>query len=390
MGLRYLTADWVYPVSSPRVHHGVVVMDGDRVIEVTTQQNINAEQQEYHQGIITPGFINTHCHLELSHLRGKAPTGTGLLPFLNHVVKFRNVDPIIIDQAIKDADAAMWELGIQAVGDICNKTDTFQVKLESKIQYYNFVEMFDFQQHQQTDHMIKAYMDAYIQAPEPKSAVPHAPYSVSPTLFERINQLNGADVTVSIHNQETPDEEDFFKYGKGGFFDFFNNFGFDLSHFQPTGSSSIYYALEHMDREKRTLFVHNTLTTPADIFAAQSWNERVYWATCPNANLYIENQLPHYQYFIDTGARLTIGTDSLTSNWQLSVLEEMKTISKYQSYVPFETILQWATINGAMALGMEDEMGSFDKGKRPGVLLISFDPEKDQLFNPHVAINRLI
>ncbi len=390
MSLRYLTADWVYPVSSPRIHRGVVVMDGDRVIEVTTQQKVIAEQQEYHPGIIIPGFINTHCHLELSHLKSKAPTGTGLLPFLNHVVKFRDTDPTVIDQAIKDADAYMWEKGIQAVGDICNKTDTFQVKPESKIQYYNFVEMFDFQQGGKTDAMIRGYLDVYQQSPGMKSAVPHAPYSVSSHLFERINQLNSADVTVSIHNQETPDEEDFFRNGKGGFFDFYKNFGFDLSHFQPTGSSSIYYALKHMDSAQRTLFVHNTLTTPADIFAAQRWNDRVYWATCPNANLYIENRLPNYQYFIDAGARMTIGTDSLTSNWQLSILEEMKTIARYQSYVPFETLLHWATLNGAMALGMEDKLGSIDKGKAPGLLVLDFEPDRETLSDSKVNVRRLV
>ena len=390
MGLRYLTADWVYPVTLPRVHQGVVVMDDDRVIEVTTRQNVNAEKQEYHQGILIPGFINTHCHLELSHLRAKAPTGTGLLPFLNHVVKYRDIDPTVIDQAIREADAYMWEQGIQAVGDICNKTDTFQTKRASKIQYYSFVEMFDFLQDQQTENMVKGYIEAYAQAPQPKSAVPHAPYSVSPKLFGHINDLNTLNGTISIHNQETSAEEDFFLKGEGGFFDFYKNFGFDLSHFSATGQTSIHYAMAHMDPAHRTLFVHNTLTTLADIEAAQSWSDQVYWATCANANLYIENRLPFYKHFIDAGARMTIGTDSLTSNWQLSILEEMKTISRYQSYVPFETLLQWATLNGAKALGMEDKLGSLEKGKTPGVLVLDFDPEVGVLFDAGVSVRRLV
>ena len=101
------------------------------------------------------------------------------------------------------------------------------------------------------------------------------------------------------------------------------------------------------------------------------WNPKnTFWATCPNANLYIENQLPNYQTFLDAGATVTIGTDSLTSNWQLSVLEEMKTISKYQSYVDFETLLKWATLNGAKALGFERTLGSLKVGKTPGINLI--------------------
>ena len=125
MQFRYITADWVYPVSAPRIFQGVVVMDEDKVIALTSRDKVNADQLEFHQGIIIPGFINTHCHLELSHLHGKAPTGTGLLPFLNHVVKFRDIDQDIIDESIDRADAYMWNQGIQAVGDICNKVRYF-------------------------------------------------------------------------------------------------------------------------------------------------------------------------------------------------------------------------------------------------------------------------
>jgi aminodeoxyfutalosine deaminase len=390
MGLRYITADWIYPVSSPRIEHGVVVVNDDFIIDVTSRHQVPADQLEYFKGIIIPGFINTHCHLELSHLKGKAPTGAGLLPFLDQVVKFRDIEQATIDAAILKADATMWDNGIQAVGDICNKADTFPVKRTSKIKYYSFVEMFDFLQEQQTEAMIKSYVDAYHTAPEPKSAVPHAPYSVSPNLFKRVNELNTSKGTVSIHNQETPAEQEFFMNGSGGFYDFYKNFGFDLSPFQFTGKSSIQYAMAYLDPGHRTVFVHNTLTTPDDIQAAHLWSDEVYWATCANANLYIENRLPFYQHFIQADARMTIGTDSLTSNWHLSILEEMKTIARYQSYVPFETLLQWATLNGAMALGMEDALGSIEKGKAPGVLNLTFDPDSEVLFDSHVTVNRLV
>src|SRR4030095_17055887 len=140
----------------------------------------------------------------------------------------------------------------------------------------------------------------------------------------------------------------------------------------------------------RTLFIHNTLTSSEDIKAAQAWNKNVFWATCPNANLYIENRLPTYSSFLETNANVTIGTDSLSANWQLSILEEMKTISKYQSYIPFDTLLKWATLNGALALGMEDELGSIEIGKRPGILNLIFNPESDRLSDPTVEVNRII
>ena len=128
-----------------------------------------------------------------------------------------------------------------------------------------------------------------------------------------------------------------------------------------------------MDPNQRTLFVHNTLTTVDDIKAAQTWSNQVYWATCPRANMYIENRLPNYQHFIDEKALVTIGTDSLTSNWQLSIVAEMKAIAKYQSYVPLDTLLKWATLNGAEALGFEKDLGSLEVGKRPGLNLLNLE-----------------
>ncbi|MCB0695023.1 MAG: amidohydrolase family protein, partial [Saprospiraceae bacterium] len=145
--------------------------------------------------------------------------------------------------------------------------------------------------------------------------------------------------------------------------------------FASTGKNAIYYALENLNPETRNLFVHNTLTSREDIEAAQSWSNMVYWASCPNANLYIENRLPNYQHFMETNARVALGTDSLTSNWQLSVLEEMKTIQRLNSYLSTETLVRWATWNGACALGFDRELGSIEKGKAPGLVHIDVDPE---------------
>ena len=143
-----------------------------------------------------------------------------------------------------------------------------------------------------------------------------------------------------------------------------------------------------MNPENRTLFVHNTLTSQADIEAAQAWSPNVFWATCANANLYIENRLPNYQHFINTNARMTIGTDSLTSNWQLSILEEMKTIQRFQSYLSFDILLKWATLNGAQALGFDDTLGSIEVGKTPGLSLLNL--KKDKILRGDTKVKKLV
>ncbi|MFN0176873.1 MAG: amidohydrolase family protein [Saprospiraceae bacterium] len=370
------SADWVCPVSSKSLENAVVITDNaGKILAIEPSENHDPVSVEIHQGILVPGFVNTHCHLELSHMKGKVDTGTGLIPFITGVVTQRNASAELIADAIEKAEQEMLDGGIVALGDISNAPDTFATKAKGRMRYYTFLELFDFLQDAGAEKTFVDGQAVYKQielAPgSTRSMVPHAPYSVSKTLFEKINAFNPkSDITVSIHNQETPPEEALFLEKKGGFLDFYGKFGISLDKFEATGQSSIYYALANMNPANRSIFVHNTLTSRTDIETAQTWSPHTFWATCPNANLYIENRLPDYSAFLDTQARVTIGTDSLTSNWQLSILEEMKTIARYQSYVPFSTLLRWATLNGAQALGFEDTLGSLDVGKTPGIVLI--------------------
>jgi aminodeoxyfutalosine deaminase len=368
----------------------IITNENGDILAIDPIEEHDQASVQFLEGLIVPGFINTHCHLELSHMKGKVDTGTGLLPFLNNVVSFRDIDQDIIQQAIKDGDDEMYCNGIVAVGDVSNKIDTAATKSNSKLDYYTFIEMFDFLQPSMTANTIDQYKPVMEgqsdRGNNKKSYVPHAPYTVSPALFEFINTYNIKGETISIHNQETAAEDQLFLKGTGGFMDFYKGFGMNLDHFKPTGQSSIHYAIDYIKPDYKTIFVHNTMTTIADIIAANEWNSHIYWATCPNANLYIENRMPNYQIFIDSNAKVTIGTDSLTSNWQLSIWEEIKTIKKYQSYVTFEQLLTWATINGAEALGYENRLGSIAVGKTPGLILIS--GELNELSN--TKVRRLI
>ncbi len=378
--MRKITADYIFPVSHPPIKNGVVIIDDHAtIVKMGKRADFDDSTLETYRGIIVPGFVNTHCHLELSHMKGKVATGTSLIPFLFNVVQFRDIPEEEILAAIEAGDREMYEAGIVAVGDISNKADTASQKLKSEIRYYTFVEMFDFLQDAWAEDTYQQYEAVYEKHSNGqgnnKSKVPHAPYTVSKSLFKKLKTANTEGSTVSLHNQETLDENQFFLEKRGAFINFYKNFNINIDAFQPTGKNSIDYALENMNPNCKTILVHNTMSTRSDIEKAHSWNKNCYWATCPNANLYIENRLPNYQYFLDTQAKVTIGTDSLTSNWQLSILEEMKTIAKYQSYIPFETLLQWGTLNGAEALGFEKELGSIEVGKKPSLVLLNVEED---------------
>ncbi len=375
-------ADFVFPADRAPIRNGYVSLDGEgRVLSVSEQSPGDGEVTVL-MGALVPGLINTHCHLELSHMRGRVDTGTGLLPFLKAVVTLRDVDPADIQAAIEHADAAMWASGIQAVGDISNTADTARVKSRSPIEYYTFVEAFDFLQGGPMAKEVLAKALAVLeQQPEPRRLVPHAPYTVSADLFAALRQNNIRGGTTSIHNQETVAEDELFETKTGGFVDFYKGFGFSIEGFSASATTSLAATLPHLEADRRTLFVHNTQTRPADLETAQAWSDKTYWCTCPNANLYIENRLPNYADWIEAGVTATLGTDSLTSNWQLDIVEEMKAIQRYQSYVDTRTLVQWATLNGAEALGFDARLGSLTPGKVPGLALIDKVDAEGRLTN---------
>lgn len=392
--MRKIAADLILPISLKPIRNGVVIVDDNgKILKLDDRRNYDDLELEIYNGVIVPGFVNAHCHLELSHMKGKIDTGKGLIPFITDVVTKRAASEAEILAAIAKAEAEMIKNGIVAVGDISNVTDSFAQKAKGNLRYYTFVEFFDFLQDENTATEFEKFKTIYdaleVATGSKKSLVPHAPYSVSKTLFKMLNDANEDGVTVSIHNQELKAENDLFETKTGDFIKFYNSFGISLDDFEATAKPSIHYALENMNPNHKTLFVHNTKSTIEDIQAAQRWGgENVYWVTCPNANLYIENSLPDYRHFIDTNVNVAIGTDSLTSNWQLSILDEIKAIAKFQSYIPLEMLLRWATLNGAEALGFEDTLGSIEVGKTPGLNLL--DVGKDFKLTEKTTVTKLI
>jgi len=395
MAFRCYQADLILPMDGPPISKGVVQIDDEGTIMAVGDSALaEGHPCTYYRGVLLPGFVNAHCHLELSHMRGVIPTGTGLIPFIRDIIRKREAPLDQIVECAKRADEAMWQDGIVAVGDISNVDHTAAVKGASRLRYYTFVEVFDlWQPSNAADEYRRASALAgqFDQPPHKVSIVPHAPYSVSYTLFQRIRSAHPDGRSLSMHNQETVAEDEFFMRGTGALVEFYRELGLQLDAFQPTGKTSLQSIVERglLPDNGPVLLVHNTQTSRTDIRMAQTKIGSVYWVSCPNANLYIENTLPHYRHFVDEGARICIGTDSLASNWSLSIMEEVRTILRYQSYLDWKEVLRWATLHGAQALGMDDTFGSLAPGKRPGLVHIDMDvdaPRPMRTYRTHQRI----
>jgi len=353
----------------------VLVTSEDGVIIELIEATNAGDNIEQLKGILTPGFVNAHCHLELSHMKGYIPEQTGLTGFILKVVFERHFENTEIVAAIKTADEAMFQNGIVAVGDICNNTLTIQQKSNSRLRYYNFIEASGFPPDVSESRFKRSrdFYDAYHAVFPESSIVPHAPYSVSPELFALINDFPGNRV-ISIHNQETAAENELYQSKEGAFMDMYQKMNIDVSSFKPTYKTSLQSYLPRLNNYQSLILVHNVCTSREDIqfekLLTTLQPRQTFYCLCPNANLYITNSLPDVNLLVEQQSDMVLGTDSLASNHQLSILEEIKTLQKHFPGISLQTMLQWATINGAKALQMEKELGSFEKGKKPGIVLI--------------------
>ncbi|MBS1509736.1 MAG: amidohydrolase family protein [Bacteroidetes bacterium] len=355
----------------------VLITETDGVVKNIVSLAEAGDDVEFFNGMLTPGFINAHCHLELSHMKGLIPEGTGLVDFVFAVMTQRQANEEQVAAAIDDAEQQMWQSGIVAVGDICNAGATIAQKQQRRLQYHNFVEVAGF-----VPAGAQSRFDAAVAVQQQftnagllrTTLAPHAPYSVSQELFGLINEVT-ANGLVTIHNQETTEEDDFLRNKTGDFLRLYEHLGLDIQFFKPYGKSSLQAWRPMLNNNQSILLVHDVTTSAADVqWLLKQYNQTATsFCLCPNANLYITGKLPGVHLLANDECTIVLGTDSLASNHQIDIWAEIQTLHQHFPAIPLQSLLQWATINGAAALRMDNSLGSFEKGKQPGVVWINSD-----------------
>lgn len=357
----------------------VLIASTDGIIQSLVHADDAGDDVQQVEGILSPGFINCHCHLELSHMQGIIPEKTGLIDFVFKIVTQRHTDENKIASAIETAESDMINNGIVAVGDIVNNPTTLKQKHKNRITYYNFIEASGWLPSIAESRLQRSVELLHLfQADHTTSIVPHAPYSVSQNLWQTISPYFNSK-TITIHNQETAFEDDLFLNNTGNFVEMYRMMNIDHSFYKPTGKSSLQSYYPSLHNAAKILLVHNTFTKPNDIqFAtaeAVKNSQQLFWCLCINANLYIEDALPPIDQLMANNCSIVLGTDSLASNHALSIWNEIKTIQRNYPTIALEIMLTWATHNGAQALNIADKFGSFDAGMQPGIIAIN--PEKN-------------
>lgn len=372
-----LTAEYVYTSgSSGVIKNGYVEFD-EADGTIVSVGECSADEQ-ITPDALTPGFVNGHCHIELSHLHGKFRKGTGMAGFIDQINELR-------DWAGRDEKVRltrywmdkMWADGVSAMADISNDDSSFDVKKSHDMYTRTFLEVFGSEPHMCEGVMeeVTALNATADQAGIDAAPTPHSCYTMSPELLSASAAAGLAKGFLSYHSQESQEEEDLLRTGSGAMYE--NRRRSGMSTPPVTGESSLKYFIQRLASavpapySQHILLVHNVCLTQDDIDAAKKVMDNVYWTVCPLSNIFIHNALPPIPLMRSNGLDIMLGTDSLSSNDDLDMVKEMFCIHQNFPEVPMSEILEWATLNGARFLKKDDVIGSLEVGKKPGIVRIN-------------------
>lgn len=377
----------MFPVSGEPIAGGVVTFDAaGRVTDIG--EGSPGDGVERLDGVLVPGLVNTHSHLELACMKGAIPRGTGLAGFVRRIMEAkRAIAEPARRAAIAEADRAMWASGVQAVGDISNTTESFDTKQKSAIRYVTYAEIFDVMTGQTPEAALaqgEAVAEAAIARGLEAYVTLHAPYSVSDGLFRAWPKAPHTEA-LSIHYMESAADNELFRR-TGPFWELFEEKGFKVDFLEDDNSTC--RIVLRVPTDRRLLLVHDIHVTAWEIERMKSRFPRLSWALCPMSNLYIEGALPPIELLTRHNLNLTLGTDSLSSNTDLSMVAEMRAVAG-AFRLPLATVLRWATLNGARALDLDGQLGSFEPGKAPGAVLIEH-LDRDLGFTPQTTSRRIV
>ena len=372
--MKRYAARYVYTLTSPfPLENAFVETDDDGVVLRT---GLCGEGEPVMEGILCPGFVNAHCHVELSYLKGKFRKGTGMAGFIDQINALRDTtsrEGRIA--ALREAMDRMYAEGVVAMADISNCADSFAVKAEHPMYTRTFLEVFGAEPSECGAVMegVKALQEQARAFGLDAAPTPHSCYTMSPQLVTASSVEGLRSGFLSFHSEESEEEEEMMRYGRGPMWD--NRIANGIPTPPVTGTSSLQYFLNRLAAgvelpvAGHVLLVHECALTPEGARAARAALQEPFLAVCPLSNLFIHNTLPPIGLMKESGIPICVGTDSLSSNDQLSMVKELLCLQEAFGLSMGE-LLTWACLNGARFLGKEDVLGTLEPGKKPGIVHI--------------------
>ena len=374
-------ARWVFPVSRPPINGGVVRIQNGLIQEVSQAQQ-ETEGVDLGNCAILPGLVNVHTHLEFSQLTEPlAEAGTPLPTWIRRVIEYRSqqVQGQLSDQqtAINRINNGLVEsqnFGTALIGEIATRqwpTSPFESSPISSTVFLELMGLSD-DRVKDVEQMSRAHLQLASRPGTRWNAglSPHAPYTASLQLVEQTAKLSAeTDTPVAMHLAESREELQLLNQGDGSLRDLLEERGFWFEGVIPKKTSIRDY-LERLSLCARTLVIHGNYLNSGDIeFLAQRAN-RMSVIYCPRTHAFFGHDRYPLQELFKAGICVGLGTDSRASNPDLSLWRELRSVARFHPGVSPKTILEMATVGGAIALGRSTEFGTIEPGKRAALTMI--------------------
>ena len=396
--MKRIAASFVFPLGGREpIRNGFIEYADDGTIAAVGNCDDPGNESGFLTGqAIVPGFVNAHCHVELSYMKGLFKKGTGMAGFIDQINALR--DTKSIEERKQDIVYwmdKMWSRGVQAMADISNCADSFEIKQKSPMYTRTFLEVFGTEPEDSAEVIRNVLQLQSIASGFGIDAAPtpHACYTMSPQLLTAVSREGLKSGFLSYHSEETPEEEDMLKYGRGKMWD--NRKAAGMSVPPVTGKSSLLYFIDRLKEahpapfNEHILLVHEVCMDQEGIDAVKAVMRHPYIALCPCSNIFIHNALPPVGLMRRNGLKLTIGTDSLSSNDDLDIVREMHCLQERFEGLGLDELLTWACQNGAEFLGKEGVLGTMEPGKKPGLVAIG-NISENALLTSESASRRII
>ena len=375
--MKRFAARYVYPLTDPEpIENGFVEFGAEGKVLRTGRCDDPSSEPCFHEGALVPGFVNAHCHVELSSMKGLFRKGTGMAGFIDQINALRDTkSPEEKRRDLRDAMDLMWERGVSAMADISNGSDSFAIKAAHPMYTRTFLEVFGTEPEDCPAVMagVRALQREAASFGLDAAPTPHACYTMSPELVTAASAAALAAGFLSFHSEETDEEEDMLKYGRGPMWE--NRKAAGMSVPPVTGRSSLLYFIDRLKAARpapydaHILLVHEVCMDQEGTNAVKAAMRHPYVALCPLSNLFIHNALPPVGLMRENGLKLCVGTDSLSSNDDLDIVAELYCLQRHFPGIPLGELLTWACRNGAEFLS-RPELGALEAGRKPGLVLV--------------------
>ncbi len=376
-----LRASHVLTEHSGLVTPGAVRIERGSIVEVGSDSSLQQPQAiDLGDGLLLPGFVNAHTHLELSHLAGRVPPDRDFASWISRLTRALRADgndETVVGEAVRRGRELSLTSGVTTVGDITRLPDiTRPVLADGPLRVLSHGEVIAFGklrgrlaerlQAAANDHWQTAFLRVGIS--------PHSPYTLEPDGIRAcVEQAKRAGLRTCMHLAETADEADFTTRQSGAIGAFLKRSGAWDRKVPCPGMKPVEYAVETGLLSGQTLLAHVNYVEASDIDLIAAAGCHV--AYCPRTHAAFGHEAHPFQQMLSRGVSVCVGTDSLASNPSLSTLDELRFLRSQHPDLSADVLLEMGTIRGAAALGMEADVGSIAPGKQADLTFIPHDPQ---------------